>query len=263
VQTQERVLEIGSAQLRTLIVGELVADKPCIILLHGGLDCLETWKGFPEELSKETDLPVVAYERFGHGGSGQLTEIRRPDYRHVEAESVLPAILEKLGLKKVILVGHSDGAAISLLAAAFLPKTVQGVCAMAPPLIPSTIVREGIRGAVEQFENGRLAEKLRRFHGKGTEGLFYGWAKAWLSEAFDDWSCEEELRKIESPVHLVFGKEDEYGFHESLVLLVENLNTALDIQVLKGIGHMPQHHARGEVIASVKRLAQREFLLES
>ncbi len=264
MQRKETVLEVGSTRLNTLIIGELAADKPCIVLLHGGLDCLETWKDFPVALSEETGLSVVAYERFGHGRSGQLTEIRKPDYRHVEAEIVLPAILEKLELKKVILVGHSDGAVMSLLGAAFLPKIVLGTCAIAPPLVPtSTIVREGIREAIEQFENGGLAEKLRRFHGEGTEGLFYGWAKAWLSEDFDGWCCEKELKKIKSPVHVVYGQEDEYGFHESFVLLVKNLSTALDIQVLKGVGHMPQHLARGECIASVKRLIQRELLLES
>lgn len=263
MQKQEIILEIGSSQLKTLIIGELAADRPCLVLLHGGLDCVETWKDFPIELSKETGLPVVVYERFGHGSSGQLTKIRKPDYRHQEAEKVLPAVLHKLGLTKVILVGHSDGAAMSLLATAFLPETVLAVCAIAPPLVPtSTVVLDGIQSAVEQFENGNLAEKLRRFHGEGTEGLFYGWAKAWLSEPFKDWNCNEALRKIKVPVHIVFGQEDEYGFHESFVLLVENLNTALDVQVLKGVGHMPQHHARDETIASVRRLIQREGFLE-
>jgi len=261
MQTQEIFLEVGSANLKTLIIGELEADEPCIVLLHGGLDCLETWKDFPADLASQTKLPVVAYERFGHGYSGKLTEIRKPDYRHIEAQSVLPIVLEKLGLNKVILAGHSDGAAIALLAAAFLPEKVLGVCAVAPPLAPtSTAVRDGIREAVEHFENGQLAERLRRYHGEGTEALFYGWAKAWLSKDFDNWSCDKDLGNIQSPVHLVYGKKDEYGFHESLRLLVEFVQTPLDIQVLKEVGHMPHHHAREEVIESVKRLIQREVL---
>ena len=264
MQTQEIFLEVGPTNLKTLIIGELEVDKPCIVLLHGGLDCLETWKDFPAELARQTKLPVVAYERFGHGYSGKLTAIRKPDYRHVEAQSVLPAVLEKFGLNKVILAGHSDGAVIALLAAASLPEKVIGVCAVAPPLAPtSTAARDGIRIAVKHYESGQLAEKLRRYHGERTESLFfYGWASAWLSEDFNDWSCDEDLRNIQSPVHLVYGKEDEYGFHESLQLLVEYVQAPLDIQILKEVGHMPHHHAREEVIESIKRLIQREVLTE-
>ena len=256
MRQQHSVLTIGSMRLNALLVGEYDAHKPSIVLLHGGLDCLETWKGYPIDLAEATGLYVVAYERFGHGQSGCLSELRAPDYRHIEANEVLPAVINKLGLGKVILVGHSDGAAMSLLAAAEQDNIV-GVCAIAPPLVADEIVREGIVDAIQEYEDGSLAKKLEVFHGDATDALFYGWAKSWLSNAFDDWSCEHELQDIQCPVHLIFGEADDYGYLVSLRVLINNLTTPLDVQVLENIGHMPHHHARKQTIRSISRLIER------
>lgn len=257
MRQQQRFLEIGSMRLKTLIVGEPDKNKPCIVLLHGGLDCLEMWKGYPADLAKGTGLPVVAYERFGHGESGCLTEIRKADYRHVESNEVLPAVMDELDLTDVILVGHSDGAAMTLMAAATQHERVLGVCAIAPPLIPEEGVRQGIIEAMKEYEEGGLAEKLKVFHGKATDALFYGWAKAWISEEFGEWSCEKELRNIRCPVHMIFGQTDDYGYQPSMKILIDNLVTDLELLVLKNIGHMPHHHARKVTIESVCRLIKR------
>lgn len=244
-------------RLKTLIVGELASNKPCIILMHGGLDCLATWKGYPEQLAKMTGLTVVAYERFGHGESGCLSDLRTADYRHLEANETLPAVVNKLGLDKIILVGHSDGAAMSLLAAESLQLNIIGVCAIAPPLVPDEIVRDGIVEAVKDYEEGDLAQKLRLFHGDATDALFYGWAKPWLSSEFDDWSCAEEIQAIRCPVHAIFGQADDYGYRASMAVITNNLTAPMELLVLNGIGHMPHHHARKETIDSINRLITR------
>ncbi|MGB1428852.1 MAG: alpha/beta fold hydrolase, partial [Cycloclasticus sp.] len=93
-------LSIGDYPLRAKLIGDTSLDKPVIVLLHGGLDCIEMWKSFPEELARASGLAVVAYERFGHGQSGKLTKPRERDYRHYEAEKVLPEVIKGLGLKK-------------------------------------------------------------------------------------------------------------------------------------------------------------------
>lgn len=253
---QEVFLNIDGRRLKTLILGEL-SEAPCLVLLHGGLDCLATWKNFPLDLHRATGLTVIAYERFGHGESGRLEAVHQPDYRHIEAEHVVPAILEKLDLTKVILVGHSDGAAMALLAASVLKQDVLGVCAIAPPLVVNSVVRGGIEQAVKDYETGALAKKLSVFHGDATEALFYGWANAWLGEAFNHWTCKRELQNIICPVHVIFGQADDYGYHLSLTLLMDNLTTPVEAMVLKSVGHMPQHHARKETIDSISRLIQK------
>ena len=254
---QSLFLDIGSMRLKTLIIGELDSNKPCIVLLHGGLDCLGTWKGYPEALAKKTGLTVIAYERFGHGESGCLSEVRKANYRHIEANETLPALINKLGLSRIILVGHSDGAAMSLLAAESQQLNILGICAIAPPLVPEEIVRTGITEVIKEYEDGDLAKKLKLFHGDSTDALFYGWAKAWLSTEFDDWSCAEEIQTIRCPVHAIFGQADDYGYRASMSQITNNLSAPLEVLVLKGVGHMPHHHARQETIESINRLIKR------
>jgi len=256
MEPKEVFLDIDSYSLRTHIFGEITADKPVIVLLHGGLDCLEMWRSFPKKMAEETGLTVVVYERFGHGKSGVLTEQRGREYRHHEALEVLPAVLKALNLNKVILAGHSDGGAMALIAAGSLPNIV-GVYSIAPPLVVEPFVCEGIREAINEYENGTLASKLKVFHGDATDALFYGWAKPWLSDAFIGWSCSDDLKNITCPVHLVFGKADDYGYKPSLEVLLENLKDAPDLTLIEGAGHMPHHTAKKETIDSIVRLSQK------
>lgn len=242
-------------ELRAVVVGELEKDELCIVLLHGGIDCIETWKDFPSDIAELTGLPVVAYERFGHGQSGQLNgELRDINYRNHEAGVVLSGLLNGLGINKAILVGHSDGAAMALLAAAGNNKKVLGVCAISPPLVVEPIVISGIKNAVVHFESGHLAEKLKPYHGDGTEGLFYSWANTWLSDKFRDLSHDKDFITIHCPVSLVFGLADEYGYQPSLKLLQAQLPKAPALRLIENGGHLSHHFARKEVLCSIEEL---------
>jgi len=258
MQKQTITVMADNQQLRVVIFGDMIKDAPCIVLLHGGLDCIETWKDFPKEVVKATGLAVVVYERFGHGQSGQLNgEIRDINYRHHEANVVLPQILGELGIQRVILVGHSDGGAIALLAPKSLGEIVVGVCAISPPLVAEETVRAGIKNAVTHYESGHLSKKLKLFHGDATEGLFYSWANTWMSEAFDNWSCDDDLGAIRCPVSLIFGLADEYGHQPSLDLLQARLMNAPDVTLIENSGHLSHHFARKEVLESIKHLIEK------
>lgn len=250
-------LAIGEHALRAQVIGDISPDEPVIVLLHGGLDCIEMWKDFPVELATASGLAVVVYERFGHGKSGQLAAHRERDYRHHEAEIVLPKVLKALGLKKVILVGHSDGGAMALIAAPFLGQQVLGVCAISPPLVIDKVVCDGIEEAIKQYEKGSLARRLKVFHGEATDALFYGWARPWLSDEFKDCSWGDDIKKVGCPTHVIFGKADVYGYEASLKELLDYLAITPDVLLLEGVGHMPHHEAQQEVIESVIKLSNK------
>jgi alpha-beta hydrolase superfamily lysophospholipase len=65
--------------------GVVQAGAPTWVLMHGGLDCTSTWKDLPERLHALTGLPVVSYDRYGHGrwprSGGGCTATRSPDRR--------------------------------------------------------------------------------------------------------------------------------------------------------------------------------------
>ncbi len=250
-------LSIGDYPLRAKLIGDTSLDKPVIVLLHGGLDCIEMWKSFPEELARASGLAVVAYERFGHGQSGKLTKPRERDYRHFEAEKVLPEVIKGLGLKKIILVGHSDGGAMALIAAGSLGHQILGICAISPPLVVNKVVCDGIEEAIKQYEKGSLAKRLKVFHGDATDALFYGWARPWLSEAFKDCTWADDIKKIRCPTHVIFGLADVYGYEASLKELQDHLTVEPEVLLLEKVGHMPHHEAQAEVINSIIRLCNK------
>ena len=62
---------------------------------------------------------ILIPDRTGYGGSGTL-DVQRPDFHRRAAEETL-AVIDALGLDRVALWGHSDGAIIALLLALLAP----------------------------------------------------------------------------------------------------------------------------------------------
>lgn len=84
-------------------------------MLHEGLGSVSHWKDFPQVLAEGTGAGVFLYSRYGHGGSDALEEPRSVSYMHHEAQVVLPEIIQKAGIERPLLFGHSDGASIAIL----------------------------------------------------------------------------------------------------------------------------------------------------
>src|SRR3984957_6653646 len=106
-----RRIEYGFAQPAAVADGDLV-------MLHEGLGSVSMWRGFPELLARATGCRTLVYSRHGYGRSSTLETPRSVDYMHEEALRWLPAILERLSIRRPLLFGHSDGASIALIHAA-------------------------------------------------------------------------------------------------------------------------------------------------
>ena len=90
-----------------------------VVLLHGFISGAATWDGFAVELAAR-GMRVIAVEQRGHGESS------RPGVYSLEAlrDDVL-GVLDRLGLERVDLVGHSMGGAVALLTAAHRPAAIR------------------------------------------------------------------------------------------------------------------------------------------
>ena len=205
-------VEIGDRHLEVL---DLEGDprSPAIVLLHEGLGSARLWRDFRAELAAATGARVIAYSRFGHGASDPPPRPRTPRFMHEEALEVLPQLLAALGVEDPILVGHSDGASIALIHAAAHP--VRGVVAMAPHVFVEEMCLAEIREARRVFETGGLRERMARHH-RDPDAAFYGCNDVWLHPEFPDWSIEDVLGGIASPLLLIQGTEDQYGTMEQL-----------------------------------------------
>ena len=97
------------------MIGPAPDQAPTIVMLHEGLGSAGLWGDFPEKLQAATGAGVFVYSRAGYGASTPVTLPRPLDYMHVEALDVLPKLLDAIGFRRGLLLGHSDGASIAAI----------------------------------------------------------------------------------------------------------------------------------------------------
>ena len=116
--TPTQQLIVGRGELEVRVDGPAAGaeDRSPLVFLHEGLGSVDLWRTFPDDVRHDVGGPAtVVYSRHGHGSSAVVDEPRRIDYMHHEADAVLPELLDRLGIERPVLVGHSDGASIALL----------------------------------------------------------------------------------------------------------------------------------------------------
>ena len=217
-------------------------DKPTIVFLHEGLGCIELWKGFPDLVAKETGLNVMIYERQGYGASSPLDLPRPLDYLEIEAQEYLPQLLQQLGIKRPILIGHSDGATIALIYAALYPVSM--VLTAAAHVLVEDLTIAGIELAAQHYHKNKVCQKLEKYHGAKANDLFWAWADTWLNPAFRNWNASHFLPEINCPVLLVQGREDEFATLDQIDLIAKEIGSQAKIVVLENCAHSPHIQAK-------------------
>src|SRR5450631_4772989 len=99
-------LAIGTQRLEYRMIGPRPDAAPTLVMLHEGLGCVGLWGDFPDRLQAATGAGVFVYSRCGYGASSP-TKLPRPlDFMEVEALDVLPKILDAIGFRRGLLLGH-------------------------------------------------------------------------------------------------------------------------------------------------------------
>ncbi|MBL4582983.1 MAG: alpha/beta hydrolase [Pseudomonadales bacterium] len=250
---QDRFIEAGGHRLKTRTLGKIDPSKPTLVFMHEGLGSIGLWKDFPEQVAQAVEMPVLMYDRWGHGDSDQLIGARKPSYRHVESLEVMPEVLRQFELGEIILIGHSDGGCMSLLYASQHPTNVLGIVGLAPQVgtpakppqeeLPKT-AGSTMQLVMDHFENGGLKQKLARYHGDNTETMFYGWANAWGSKEFAGWNMRAELKDLKCPVQVIVGDKDPYGYQHNIDELKNESTTSISVSIEPNAGHVPHLEAR-------------------
>ena len=188
-----------------------LAEAPLFVFLHEGLGSLAMWRNYPQQLCDALGVRGLVYSRPGYGQSTprDVDEHWAPNFMHVQAHEVLPALLKTLGVTQAPwLFGHSDGASIALLYAA--RHATAGVVVLAPHIRVEEVSVTSIAQAKEAYENTDLRQRLARYHAD-VDSAFWGWNRIWLAPEFRHWSIDNELSTIICPVLAVQGLNDEYG----------------------------------------------------
>ncbi|MDI4634259.1 alpha/beta fold hydrolase [Pelomonas sp. V22] len=228
-------------------------QRPLIVFLHEGLGSLSQWKEFPRQLCDAANCRGLVFSRPGYGNSSPRTEPWPQDYLQEQARYLLPACFDSLGLQDepLLLFGHSDGASLALLFAAYFPQRVRALVAMAPHLFVEPITITGLRAAKRAYEQERspLRAALARHHAD-TDSAFYGWNDAWLRPGFEGtWNIEAELRgHLACPVLAIQGEDDEYATLAQIEA-IRQLHPATELLALADCGHAPQRDQAEQVIS--------------
>lgn len=233
-------LTLNGSRLECRWFGEPGGDRPVLVLLHEGLGCVAMWRDFPRRLAERTGLAVFVYSRRGYGGSDPFAHPLDVDFMHREGLDILPAVLDAAGIDKAFLVGHSDGASISLIyAGERSDPRIQGLVLLAPHLFVEQETLHGIRQARQAYDSGNLAERLRRYHLDHTESTFRHWSGIWLDPRFESWNIEASLSGIVVPLLAVMGEDDQYGTLAQIHALADRLSQWTELAVLGDCGHSP------------------------
>jgi pimeloyl-ACP methyl ester carboxylesterase len=213
MQTEQLIID--GRRIEYGFVQPAVTGGRDLVMLHEGLGSASMWRDFPERLARATGCRTLVYSRYGYGRSSPLEAPRRVDYMHEEARQWLPAILERLDIRRPMLFGHSDGASIALIYAASDASEVAGIVALAPHIKVEDLTMRNIAAAKEAYLHTDLPVRLSRHH-VDADSAFWGWNRIWLDPAFRDWNIEALLPSIRCPILAIQGEEDEYGTMEQI-----------------------------------------------
>ena len=222
------------------------------VLLHDSLGSVEQWRGFPQALAQHTGRRVVAYDRLGFGQSSVRHTPAQHDFIDVEAQQVLPALTQALGLPRYVLLGHSAGGGMALRAAAEPGSGCVAVVTLAGQAFIEERTLEGIRAAQRAFEDSAQFARLTRWHGERARWVLDAWTQVWLSPAFRHWSLGEHLGRITCPVLALHGDADEYGSSACPQAIVQGVSGAAQMALLADCGHVPHREHESTVLAQLQ-----------
>ncbi|MEO3384979.1 alpha/beta fold hydrolase [Mesorhizobium sp. CAU 1741] len=232
---------------------------------------------------------LIAIDRAGSGYS-----MAAPGFGGTLAEQArqVAGVIAALGLEKPLLVGHSLGGAVALATALDHPDKISGLALISPltrfePQLPAEfkplaiesplrrrlvahtiavpmsvknapMVLDRVFGPQQPPEDyavaGGAMVSLRPQH-------FYATSTDLVGSRRDLAQYEARYAELSMPVGILFGTEDRVlDYQRQGVAMTERI-AGLDLEIVDGVGHMPQFAVTDRVVAFIRRIAERAFTL--
>jgi pimeloyl-ACP methyl ester carboxylesterase len=231
--------------------------------LHEGLGSVGLWKSFPEKLVEQTGHCVFAYSRAGYGRSDPAGLPWPLGFMTREAVEVLPEVLEAIGFKRGILLGHSDGASIAAIYAGSVKDfRVRGLCLISPHFFTEPMGLASIAETKASFERGDLRSGLAKHHAN-VDGVFHGWSSVWLDPGFKSWNIEDVIAYIRVPVLAIQGLDDQYGTLAQIEALEKGSYAPVDVELFENCKHSPHIEQPDRTLAVVSDFLARLRQIEA
>jgi len=255
-------VEAAGKRLEAACYGPSPEQAPTIVMLHEGLGCVAMWRDFPRMLAEATGFGVFAYSRAGYGRSDPVALPRPLDYMTREALESLPQVLDAIGFKRGILLGHSDGASIAAIYAGSVEDfRVRGLVLIAPHFFTEPSGLASIAQARREYETGDLRQRLAQYH-RDVDNAFRGWNEAWLDPGFEAWNIAESIDYLRVPVLALQGADDQYGTLAQIREIEDRIYAPVDVEIIAGCRHSPHREAPAETLAAISDFAARLARIE-
>lgn len=253
----EGLIDIDGMALEYRMFGPSPALAPMIVMLHEGLGAIKTWGEFPQRVAERTSTGVFVYSRAGYGASPPSGQGLPLDYIKRHALDVLPKILETIGFRRGLLLGHSDGASMAAAYAGSVqdPRLI-GLILMAPHFFVESETLVEIRNAREAYKARDLRQRLSRYHSY-VDTAFWGWNDVWLEPAFASFNLRDELTKIRVPTLVMRGDDDRYGTHRQVAMAKDLCRCPLQTLIIPECGHVPHREKPEPTLDAIASFYQR------
>ncbi|MEU6553343.1 alpha/beta hydrolase [Streptomyces sp. NPDC046915] len=240
-------------------------DGPALVFLHYWGGSHRTWRPVLERLS-----PAQAFVSYDHRGWGESTEVPGP-YGIEQLADDAERVIDELGYREYVLVGHSMGGKTAQVLASRRPAGLQGMVLVAPaPPAPVGVTpefQEMLAHAYDSEEtisqsidlaltNGALsAEARRQVHedsSRAGEAARSAWPRQALVEDFAD-----RVGAIDVPVLVLAGSEDKVDPPQILREHLLPLIPTATLTELGGTGHLSPLEVPDQVASHITAFVTR------
>ena len=252
-----RTASVGELRLRFVRAG---AGTP-VVLLHGYGESLLSWQMVFDRLARDADVIAVDLPGFG------LSSKPASGYTADSMATVVSAFLDRLDLRRVVLVGHSLGGVVATAVAVQDPSRVLGLALVDAALVTPWALTEtsdsprtgaSVRRVIAEYERLRgrfggvhdgdwMAEDSAAAAYQPSSDPAYASALAAVLREFDfAFLTPDGARRLTMPVKLIWGALDPVVPVQVGRALAERLPDAT-LMVLPRTWHRPQTERPTEV----------------
>lgn len=284
-----RMIDVEGGRLHVVELGGENASRPPVVLIHGASSNLESMRRPLGDLLSRNHR-VIMIDRPGHGWS---TRDALSDSTPAIQARMIDDVLDKLGVDRAIIVGHSWGGALAPAMAINHPARVAGLVMLSP-------VTHRWAGGIAWYHNLGAAPVIGRLFahtlalpagvlmlGPGARGAFLPQAmpdnyvrdtrlalllrpREFLANAWDMATLKDAVTaqmsryaEIKAPAVVIHGDVDTSVRLDTHSRQFVKAVPHAELIVLPGVGHLVQNAAAERIVAAIEQLVPQAVIKAS